>query len=288
MYRQDYVPDELKFAYCYHAYLRWSSYRRRPCEPLASLDTATLNALAAPFHIHVLESRSSPTDLRVLVSLRPTDSISACTSKLKGRLSRWLREALRLERPTNLLAKGYFASTSGKSTHEQVEQYLEQQAGHHGYACRAVPPVYVAQYVPSPALEARCRASHAATRLQLHLVLATQRRHGVFAAPEAMAVAGAWEACQASLRFALLKVSFLPDHVHVAVRVHPGLTPADLVLTLMNGAQEVIWDQFPEAAIEGRIERLWQPSAYIGSFGDLASPQIAAYVRDWMAQAAEG
>jgi hypothetical protein len=33
--------------------------------------------------------------------------------------------------------------------------------------------------------------------------------------------------------------------------------------------------------IPARVERLWQPSAYIGSYGDLESIKIAAYVRKW-------
>ena len=43
---------------------------------------------------------------------------------------------------------------------------------------------------------------------------------------------------QANSRFVLLKVSFLPDHVHVAVRVHPSVAPAVLVAELMNSDNE--------------------------------------------------
>jgi len=34
-----------------------------------------------------------------------------------------------------------------------------------------------------------------------------------------------------------------------------------------------------------RGARLWQPGAYIGSFGDLATPQIQKYVQNWEASA---
>jgi hypothetical protein len=37
---------------------------------------------------------------------------------------------------------------------------------------------------------------------------------------------------------------------------------------------------------QARVERLWQPGAYIGSYGDLQSAKIAAYVRQW--EEAEG
>lgn len=79
----------------------------------------------------------------------------------------------------------------------------------------------------------------------------------------------------------MLKVSFLPDHVHVAVQARPGVSPASLVVLLMNAAQRVVWERFRASAIRARIERLWQPSAYVGSFGDWATPQIQHYIRNW-------
>ncbi|MGH9768015.1 MAG: hypothetical protein ACREAB_11320, partial [Blastocatellia bacterium] len=55
----------------------------------------------------------------------------------------------------------------------------------------------------------------------------------------------------------------------------------DMVVELMNAAQQVVFERFAEAAIQARVERLWQPSAYIGSYGDLASPQISKYIHNW-------
>jgi hypothetical protein len=45
----------------------------------------------------------------------------------------------------------------------------------------------------------------------------------------------------------------------------------------MNSAQEVV----SGSLVAARVERLWQPSAYIGSYGDLASPQIRKYLEHW-------
>ena len=49
----------------------------------------------------------------------------------------------------------------------------------------------------------------------------------------------------------------------------------------MNAAQEVVWSQFADAAITAGVHRLWQPSAYVGTFGDLATPKIQKYLRHW-------
>ncbi len=86
---------------------------------------------------------------------------------------------------------------------------------------------------------------------------------------------------QDELAIALEKVSFVPDHAHLAVRFHPSVSPAMMVVALMNAAQEHMWSHFPDTVIRAGVERLWQPSAYLGAFGDFESTKIAAYVRRW-------
>jgi REP element-mobilizing transposase RayT len=276
-----YRADELRFAFCYHTYLRWCTHRLRSYPALAQLDRTALQQLVERFSIHVLECQSEPKGARVLVSLQPQESVSACASKLKGQTSKWLREALGYDQPQTLLSKGYFASTCGKSERSQVESYLSGQGDHHGYSERTIPPVYVESFPPSPAGHQRLQSAHAFTVVQFHLVLATWHRRGVFAASEARAVAWRWRALESELAFTLLKVSFLPDHVHVAVQLHPRVAPAEVIVALMNAAQQLLWDSFPDAVIQAGVERLWQPSAYLGSFGDLATPKIQRYLRNW-------
>jgi REP element-mobilizing transposase RayT len=225
----------------------------------------------------VLESASDTTDLLTLVSLRPGETISACASKMKGQVSKWLRSSLKLDAPADLLSRGYFACTVGRSTSEAVEQYLSLQSEHHGYAGRLLPPVFVEQFGLSAADEDRVKAKHAAVIAQFHLVLATCKRRGVFGTSEGRVVTAEWRKLQTKVRMALIKVSFVPDHVHIALRAHPAETPADLIVELMNAAQQVMSKEM----IAAKIDRLWQPSAYLGSYGDLASPQIRKYIQNW-------
>ena len=77
------------------------------------------------------------------------------------------------------------------------------------------------------------------------------------------------------------KVSFVPDHVHVALTLHPTVVPASIVAALMNAGQEIMWRRFERDVIQAGVERLWQPSAYLGSFGELTSPAVSAYVSQW-------
>jgi REP element-mobilizing transposase RayT len=55
----------------------------------------------------------------------------------------------------------------------------------------------------------------------------------------------------------------------------------------MNASQRLLFEQFAREVIRSRVERLWQPSAYIGSFGELASPQIQQYIRNWAGRSEE-
>jgi REP element-mobilizing transposase RayT len=280
----DYQLEELQFAYCYHAFFHWRTHRRKPYADLAALNRETLHALVDPYGIHVLECDCRPTEGRVLVSLRPNETTAACANKLKGRVSKWLRERLRLEQPTSLLARGYFASTSGGTTTEKVEAYLESQGEHHGYDTRVLPPVFLATYEPEQQSEPWWHADHAFTHLQFHVVLATANRRGLFGPDEGAAVAARWLDLQVENRFALRKVSFLPDHIHIAVLLHPAVAPAEVVLILMNEGQRLLADKYSGELVGRGLSRVWQPSAYIGSYGELATPQVQKYIRRWREQ----
>jgi REP element-mobilizing transposase RayT len=276
---EPYTIEECRFAYCYHVYLRWCTHRRRPYPALARLTATVARELVAGYGIELLEWEAAESEVRVLVSLRPRESVAACASKLKGRTSKWLRQELRLEQPASLLSKGYFACTSGKSERAAVERYLEVQGEHHGYANRVVRPLYVQAF--EDAEDEHVCAAHAFTVLRFHLVFGTFGRRGVFAREDSEATTEAWRALEKVERFSLMKVSFVPDHVHLAVRVHPAVAPGTLVVRLLNAAQEVIWKRFPDAAIQASVPRLWQPSAYVGSFGELATAKIQRYLGRW-------
>ena len=97
--------------------------------------------------------------------------------------------ALALQAPTNLLSKGYFASTMGKSTQAAIDKYLSEQGEHHGYAQRQLPPIFVDQYQLGEADLARVSPKHAVVVSQFHFVLAASGRRGIFGAQEGQAIA---------------------------------------------------------------------------------------------------
>jgi REP element-mobilizing transposase RayT len=281
---QPYQVEELHFACCFRVYYRWRTHRAVRQPGLPKLNQQVLDALVREYNIHILEASATESDVKVLASLLPDESVASGASKMKGRVSKWLPAESKAPQDQKLLSRGYFACTTGSSTRDAVLAYLESQGEHHGYTARPLPPVFVSTYCLSPEDEQHLAARHAVTLLQFHIVLSTWTRKGVFDRSAAEATADVWRQIQRQHPLFIEKISFVPDHVHLAVRTHPCFSPAKAAVALMNAAQELMWKDFANLVIPARVERLWQPSAYIGSYGDLESIKIAAYVRKWEAE----
>lgn len=245
------------------------------------LSTETLTDLLKPYNVHILDFTSDSIEFRVLLSLLPTESVSAAASKTKGRISKWLGEQVASQNEIKLLARGYFAVTTGQSVTDAVEAYLDTQSEHHGYADRVRPPVFVRKIEHSDQALNAIQTDHAASLLRYHIVLATWFRRGVFHETSAEAIANGWVRIQGDHGFLVDKVSFVPDHVHIALRLHPKSSPAGVVVSLMNVAQVAMWNLFESEVVKAGVERLWQASAYVGSFGDLSSNAVSGYLNRW-------
>lgn len=94
-----------------------------------------------------------------------------------------------------------------------------------------------------------------------------------------------WRRLQERERFQLLKVSFLPDHIHLAVRTHPAVVPVELVARLMQTAQERMRRDFPEHLIQAELARLWPDRSYMGGYGDITAGKVQWHLRKWEAEA---
>lgn len=240
--------------------------------------------LLEPFSIQVLDVAADECEARLLLSLLPTESASAAASKAKGRISKWLSEQMSSVATEKALARGYFAVSIGQSTSRAIDAYLDQQSEHHGYSKRARPPIFVQRFEHDDEVRRKLDTDHAVTWLRYHIVMATQFRHGVFNSLSGEAVTESWLSLQNSCRILIDKVSFVPDHVHLAISMHPLVSPASVVLELMNTAQAIMWSHFETDVIKASVNRLWQSSAYIGSFGQLSSNAVSAYMKRWSQQ----
>ncbi len=275
-----YTIDELKFAYRYQLYVRVKTWRRRQNAALANLTRDNLRRITDPLSVKVLKFNLDNTDLLLFLRFPESESVSTGISKIKGKLSKHLRSTM--DHPTpKILGTGYFGCTIGENTKRDVERYLAKQSIHHGYDQRILPPVYLKEYAYDDACDAFICPKHAFTVLRYHVVLSTKRRQGVFGSVEGEAITRAWLEPGSLRKFVILKISFLPDHVHVAVRTHPAVSMPLLITELMNSGQDVMFREFPELLIKAGIDRLWTAGAYFGGYGNVNSTFVRRYIEEW-------
>ena len=193
--------------------------------------------------------------------------------KIKGRSSALLCREYGITPP--LWARGYLARSVGRVRVQSVKRYIAQQAERHGYAKRALPPVFRFRAL-EPAL---LGTAHAAFDLTHHIVFATTYRKGIFDSKIGKALVSYWINVAAKREFALDQATVLPDHVHMLVRTTPKLTIEQVAISLMNNGQYFVAKHFPGVMVEAKIDQLWQPSAYAGTCGELTTALLKAFLR---------
>jgi REP element-mobilizing transposase RayT len=281
MYLPLYNIDDLTFAFRCYVYFRWHTHRRRQLDLLTGITTSDVEAIHP--EIHILELTSSNTEVAMLASLEPRESVSTAASKLKGATSKLLTartgDGGRTERT---LGRGYFGATTGSIDSARLDAYLDNQADHHGYDHRyANPPIWVQNWEVSQSDLDQLQTKHAFVSLRWHIVLATFNRVGMLTSAVAQAVSDLWEKKSFDWKVRFQKVSTVPDHIHAAMLTHPSVAPAQLAVQMMNSSQELMHDEFPDLLIHGGQPMLWRPSAYVGSFGDLTKRHVRNYLHKW-------
>jgi putative transposase len=157
-----------------------------------------------------------------------------------------------------------------------VRQYLEQQPAHHGFANRLLPPVYRYRATDRVILG----TSHAAFELNHHLVFSTERRVSVFSSSLGKALGDYWLQVASKRAFAIDQISVVPDHIHLLVRIPPKMSIEECALALMNNGQHYLGKYYSEALVEVGVDRLWQPSAYAGTCGEIST----ALIKYWLSK----
>ena len=167
----------ISWAYQLHYYLCFRTHRRQQIFAAKTASDALLavvSEICKRHEYHLLDSQTYSDQFRCLLSLRPDQPMSRVIQTIKTNSSRECGLQLRLSPP--LWARGFLARSTGRMRIGAVRQYLDQQAEHHGYASRLLPPVYRYRATRPVILE----APHAAFDLSHHLVFATYHRKGVF------------------------------------------------------------------------------------------------------------
>ena len=263
----------LNWAWQLHYYL---CFRTRSRRQLFNAHEETLlkvlNEICQRHHYHVLQAKAYPDHLRCLLSLRPAQAIAKVIQTIKANSSRECGMQLSLVPP--VWERGYLARSVGRVRIEKVKQYLDAQAEHHGYSARARPPVFNYRADSSVTLT----AAHASFDLNHHLVFATRYRVGIFDSASGEALSRYWLRVASQRGFAIDRVSIVPDHVHLLVRILAKMSIEECALSLLNNGQHFVSKQFPRLLVHAGVKGLWQASAYAGTCGKVTTALMKKFL----------
>ncbi|MBI3952316.1 MAG: IS200/IS605 family transposase [Acidobacteria bacterium] len=267
---------QLNWAYRLHYYLCWQTHRYRALFTDNSKHRAlaeTLQEICQRHDYHLLHFKIYPDHVRCLLSLRPAHIIATVIQKLKANSAR----EFRIQFPDvslPLWARGYFARSVGQVRIEAVRRYLDQQAEHHGYSNRTLPPAY--RYKATQPV--RLEAAHANFDLIHHLVFATRYREGIFGSSSGKALTEYWLRVAAKKGFAIDQISIVPDHVHMLVRLAPTMSVEMCGLWLLNNGQYFMGKEFGNLLVRAKVPALWQPSGYAGTCGTVTTALVKQFL----------
>ncbi len=265
----------LTWAFQLHYYLCFRTRSRRPHFRNNAAST-TLSQVAAEIcerhDYRLLEHNIYADEMRCLLSLKPNQAVAKVLQTIKANSSRECSAALGLKAP--VWERGYLARSAGRMKISAVRRYLEQQANHHGYSNRVVPPVYRYR-APQPVI---LKSAHGMFDLTHHVVFATRYRRGLFTSSVGEALSRYWLGVASKREFAIDQISLVPDHVHAIVRIVPKMSIEECVLSLMNNAQHFMGKNYPELLIESGLDQLWESSAYAGTCGEVTT----ALLKKWL------
>lgn len=78
----------------------------------------------------------------------------------------------------------------------------------------------------------------------------------------------------------ILALEIQPDHVHLFVSAPPRYSPANLAKLFKGGSGRRLLAEFPELKTICRKDKLWAPSYYVGTAGNVSSEVIKRYIKE--------
>jgi len=265
-------------AYQLHFYLCFKTYSLKPLLK-EDLVQGIVSEVCERERYHLLESQLRPDYVKLLLSLKPNQAVSRVVQMLKGNVAReyGLRSptGLSSENARRLWAKGYFAVTSGKVNLDSARAYVENQAPHHGYKGEWSQRLrFRNEQFKSPAFD----IAHCLAILNYHVVLATQDRVSLFDEVIAGKLFPYMLKVGDKHNFAIDRVTFMPDHVHLLLQAIPSVSIEQCALALMNNTQQWMVKHYSGTLKQTTAWDVWRPSFYAGSVGRYSTAQVKRFL----------
>ena len=272
----------LAAAYQLHFYLCFKTYCLKPMlarDDVQELVKQVLDDVCSREEYHLLESDITESHLRLLISMKPAQTVSRAVKMLKGNLAHefasTFKEQLERHQSRSLWAKGYFARSSGKVNLDLARQYVEQQVSHHGYEGEWTKALkFHNNAFKSPAFE----MDHCFTMLNYHVVLATQNRIPLFDETIAQFFFDYVTSIGRKHNFVVDRMGLLPDHMHLIIEAIPNVSVEECVLALLNNTQCWMEKHYSGVLKQTGAWNVWRPSFYAGTVGEYSTAQVKRFL----------
>ena len=228
---------------------------------------------------HLLDMQISPDHLRLLLSLKPDQTVSRAVQMLKGNLSRQFSrscaELLARQRTKTPWAEGYFARSSGKADLSTVRGYIENQADHHGYRGEWT---FALSYSNTNFRSPAFKFDHCVCMLDYHIVLVTKFRTPLFDDYIAPRLFEYVVAIGNKRGFAVDRIGLGTDHIHLIIESRPDVSASDCALSLVNNSRRWMEKNYWWVLKQTCCWDVWQPSFYAGTVGEYSTAQIRRFL----------
>jgi putative transposase len=270
-------------AYQLHYYLCFKTHYLRETlvsKPEQELVHISAEAACSKEGYHLLETNVEPAYVRLLLSLKPDQTVSQAVQRLKGSVSRQFSSTFperlpELRMPT-LWARGYFARSSGKVSLDNARSYVDSQIAHHGYRGAWTDALrYKNTQFKSPAF----KQAHCLTILHYHLVLVTDFRIPIFDEVIAPKLFDYVIAIGDKRGFAVDRMTVLPDHIHLLIEALPSVSIFDCALSLANNTRHWMEKKYWGVLKQSGAWNVWRPSFYAGTVGEYTTAQVRRFLR---------
>jgi putative transposase len=274
----------LTAAYQLHFYF---CFKTRYLHPLIAIPDRrvlvdeVLQQVCAREGYHMLDIDIDSDQLRLLLSLKPSQSVSKVVQMLKGNTSRQyglsFPRDLEIHRSNTLWSTGYYARTSGKVNFERARVYVDAQVKHHQYRGHWTEELsFINPHFSSPVFQ----IAHSVCILNYHIVLATQQRIALLDEAIAPNLFRYVMAVGDKHGFAIDRMGVMPDHVHLTIEARPDVSAEQCVLALLENTRYWMTKNYYGVLKQTSGWDLWEPSYYVGSVGDYSTAQVKQFLNN--------
>jgi REP element-mobilizing transposase RayT len=213
--------------------------------------------------IRSLERTWEARRVRMLVSTTPDVAPTTLAQRMKGRLSYALGQA---DKRTDFSRKKAVRSV-GSANRQTVEEYVDGQVDGDEWADPEFAD-HLEQFTVTDEtvdLSEPSRSRSGRYWYNLHLVLVVAHRHRITNGERLGQLRDCCRAVADKKGHGLKALSVMPDHLHAALRADISESPEEVALAYMNNLAHAVGPT-----------RLWQPSYYVGTFGEYDMGAIRA------------